>query len=383
MRWHLGDALTGQIGPTIEPVSWNFSDPLTGSGVGELTLPVPADVADREDLRSLLEPVDGRPPRLQVLPRWDDGRWSHWGGPVSKRPTVSDDGRLLTVEWTDWRGYFYTLFRRGSDYIKGDIEQATAFYDLLLGAVNEAADAEDDRTAPGTPWFTVEQYDDTGVSRQVTVRTWDQSIADAVDEKLVRTADGLEWWSTIEPLTDKTKIRPKVNLAYPQRFTIVNPLRLDLDPDGGNIIALTPPEWGTPVSRVAAVGEANGPDRLIAWDDDPELADGEVLLRESVIERSGVVKRATLSDAAADERDKLGQPKSMTVTLTGDNPEAGTFHTGDRAAVLVDHGWTQVDVPAARILNGDYSGSGQVCLEQTLTLDLVDAYLTADEIADI
>lgn len=378
MLWHLGNALTGTLGPTVEPVAWTYGDPLTGAGVGELQLPVPADVDDREDLRALLDD-----PNLSVLPRWADGRWSHWGGPVSDPPTVSDDGRLLTIAWTDWRGYFYSLYRRGSDYVKGDIEQADAIYDLLIGALDDAADAEDDRTGPGTPMITIEQHDPTGIARQVTVRAWETSIADAIDEKLVNTADGLEWWSTVETTTNKRVVRPKVNFTYPQRHSIIVPLRLDLDPGGGNIITYSPPTRRQPVSRVAAVGEANGPDRLVAWDDDPELADGTVLLRETVIERSGATRRDTLSDAAADEREALGRPESMTVTLTGDNPECGTFHVGDRVSVLIDDGWTQVDLPAARILNAEYTGAGSVCLEQTLTLDLVDAFLTADEIDDV
>lgn len=375
MHFHLADALTGTLGPTAEPVKWKFDDPLTGAGVGSLTLAVPQDPADREDLRLALTA------EAQVLPRLDDGTWLHWGGPRAEGVPKPDQDGQIEVRWSDWRGWHYLAALRDGDYLRADVEQATAFRDLAVKATDATIEATDDRTGPGTPVIVVDTLPATGVTRQVTIRRW-APIGEALDN-LSKRDDSIEWWTDIAPLSDARKVQPRTRFAYPQRFTDPAPLRLALDEHGGNIVDYTPPDSQAKVSRVIALGAGSPPDQLWASDDDPDLADGDTLLREIVTHHSQVSKRATLYDHAASERDALGRPETMQVTLTGTDPQVGTYHVGDRAAVLIDDGWNQIDVPAARIIHGHYEGEGHMCTKAVLTLDLADSALTASEIADV
>ena len=374
MRFYLADALTGRLGSTVEPVTWTYAAPLTGAGVGSVVFAVPEDEGDLASLQTQLASD-----ALQVLPRTETGEWLTWGGPTTTPAAVDRAAGTVTLGWTDWRGWHYDQLLRKGDYLKLSVEQATAFRDLAL-KIYDLIEAGDDRTTPAVPAITVDTLPPTGIVRQVTARRWDK-VGDWLDN-LTRRDQGAEWWTSIEPTSDPKVIRPRTRFAWPQRYSRLQPLRLDLDQHGGNITEYDPPESKRRTGRVVGLGAGSPPDQLWAHDDDPDLAEGGMLLRETTTSHSDVSRRGTLYDHAASERDALGATETMSVTLTGTDPAVGSYEVGDRAAVVIDDGWTQIDVPAARIIAAAYEGQGGDVVKVVLTLDLADADLTAAEIAD-
>jgi hypothetical protein len=361
LTFHVANSLTGRITGRLNPHDWEWTDPLTGSATGKLSVPIPVgDVGKIEQLVAIT-----RPHITQVAVKDELGRWL-FGGPILADPTKN--GNVLDIPIVDWRAWFYAAPLRpvgGTrvEYVRvaagtgGQVEQNEAM----------AAIATLGLTTVGAPRMVVDTIVPSGVMRDVTARMF--TMSGAALDNVARRFNGPDWWTymDVDP-ADPRYVVAHLAVAWPER-TITSGVGLALRKEvvletkpgsGGNIIDYDWPQQSTPPSRVHGVSSDPAPDETWAAAEDPALLSGEALAWDEVWQLPEGVTTAT---SAFDH--SLGRLEALSgdfgVTSVNIRPEAtdiGSWGPGDRCRLTIRDGWRDIELDSARILSRTLKGRG-------------------------
>lgn len=371
LRWRVADSLTGRLIGRLYPSDWEWGDPLTGSALGSLRVPIPAGAAQVRQL------ADWTQPHIrQVCAQDEQGRW-WFGGPILADPERNDDD-TLTIPVGDWRAWFYAAAIRPNadetrrDYIRvaggagGQVEQNQAIADLAAIGLNTI----------GAPRLVVDTPTSSGINRDVTHRMF-TPVGDAMDN-VARRERGPDWWTYIATdVTDDRDVVAHLRVGFPERTLSVRPIVLRHEQGaGGNILTYTWPRGHVPPSRVFGVGPEPAPGEQWAVAVDPGLTDGTRLAWDEVWQLpEGVTTPDSAFEHALARLLAHGQPQGVVeVALDPAVTDLGSWGPGDRARLIVTDGWRDVDLPETRILSRALSGRGE-----HVTAVKVSVHLSASE----
>lgn len=373
MFWRVANVLTRQLIGTLRVSDYSVSDPVTGAGSGTVTLPLPIfDALTLARLRQTLTVPD------QVALALDDGTGVIvWCGIVRQRPWKRRDGQLqLSVdELTQW--LYDVRLRVGAmnvdangDYLRTGVEQAQLYADLVTAGTTKSTGVRE----PGALTIDVPAVVSTGVLRDLTARRGD-SIGETLDN-LSKRDGALEWW--IETRLDDAGNPRALTWTFrtaSERSSRSTTIRLQSTPSAANVdYESWPQDYSKRRPRIEAKGDGNPPDQLYAIDEDPQLANDVVLLREqSSGPYSGVTNVLTLFDHARAERlareDAVG---SVQLTVNHRDVPIGTYTSGDRVQLRIVDEWLDVNLPAARIIDRTISGGASKPEQCVLTVNVSD-----------
>jgi hypothetical protein len=368
VRFLVSDTLTGTYLGDLEPSRWSLQDPLSTSGTGELTLPLPADT----DAAARVADLTQRHIR-SVAVQDDQGRFL-WGGPIPRRP--ARNGGEITVPLIDWRGWFYRAPIRPNvdgtrhNYIKTGVnarEQCLIMTDLATLALNTL----------GAPYMVVDAAPISGTTRELTALMLDRTTGDFL-QSIQERDNGCEWWTYVTWDGDETSNRllPHFAVAWPERASRGVPIRVEFKAGkGGNVHDYSWPEGEDTPTRVWALGEGEPPEQVFVVDEYPELEDGTEVAWESVIGPfTGETVAATVFEHAFGAiQASRGLDGQAEFSIIDERLPIGDVMTGDRARIVLDDGWISADVEAARIVARTISGGREQPTMQRITLALSDA----------
>jgi hypothetical protein len=345
---------------------------LTGSPLGELPL---QDVVFNDPLRSpgqltgyiALSPLSPaerikrftEPDAIALYVSWwsdldGDGVETEilcWGGIISSRLWKRKDRRVEIFadqieSWLKTRRITpdpVTFVERDADFNWTGIDQFQIARDLADYAIEE----------PNHPRLVTSLGGMSGRLRDRNISSFSfMSVYDAI-ESIARRIDGFEW--SIEYRYAELDGYPENYLAlfYPERTTSsAITLAITIDNTGGNIKEYDWPEDASPRrDRVWAVGEGEPPVQPIVQDTDPDIALSQRVFREDSSSWSGVVNLPTLSAHAQAERAARNEETTLvSIDVTCESPDLGTFIVGDRARLIIKDEWMDIDLPYVRIV---------------------------------
>jgi hypothetical protein len=366
LKWHAVDSLTGRIVGRLNPSRWEIVEPLRSPATGTLTVPVPDDPVALAQLRQCVIP------QIRSVVLEDDDGTLIFGGPIPYREGYA--GGELTIPLVDWRAWFYTVPIRPTsggarhDYIVTAREQSLIMTDLMSLAL----------TGTGIPLMVVDSAPTTGVTRDLTAKMFQTKVGESLDTILNRER-GAEWW-TYPTRTSPTMVLFHVAVAWPERQTRIDPIRVSWRQDvGGNASEVSwPVASEASPSKVWAVD--GGSDDVALWSSavDPGVAAGSRLLWESQLTlNDGTTSKASAFEAAygAVTRASSGVAgeAEFTIQLGSRRPTLKDGTPGNRARLIFDNGWQAFDLPACRITQRVMSGGRGQPTQQRLTLDLTDS----------
>jgi hypothetical protein len=146
----------------------------------------------------------------------------------------------------------------------------------------------------------------------------------------------------------------------------------ELSNKGGNIIAFTPTMNGDLPNRMWALGAGQPPDQQFAWDENPFLAEGFTLLRESARSFSQTTDPDTLFDYASRQLDVQSVViGSITADVRTDSYDLTAYDTGARCRLKIEDPWYDLEYEDVRIVDRVVN-VGKEGEDHTLTFDLDD-----------
>lgn len=376
-RFVFHDVLTRALMGEFLVKGSSFNSPLKGPG-GQCTGVIPISPRQPVELVKPATEMD-RVAAYVIYHDPDTGVETYlWGGPIIAR-TWQPKTRSVLFTAVEWKSWFYTRMYSPSTtppydnrkFTRTGVDQLTIARDLLLEAVNDY----------GTPGLTVPIVSSTR-TRDLTVFGSDYKfIGDLIDSMADRT-DGFDWDITVRKATDKL---PELvgNLYYPEKsggvsviLSHVNNI-FDRTADGRGTIQKIG-DWNESAAalrtRVWTTGAGTPPDQPVAMDEDPEMDQDLVLLRETQVSYNSVTKPSTLSEHAQAERAVTGvKIESIDVALKPQSIKPTDFQVGDRAQLRVRDEWLDVDEPYTRIVDRTIVPFSQSDGEQVIvTIDLSD-----------
>jgi hypothetical protein len=302
-----------------------------------------------------------------------------WGGPIIARLWKSKtlEVSITAVEWKSW---FYT--RMFAPAITAPFADRKLIYTATDQLVIARALLAEAVNLPGTPTLVIGTETSTRTRDLSVIGSKFRQIGDWVDSMAFRT-DGFDWTINIRKSAVSRSPELVAGLYYPEKGAINNALTLDYV---GNVLDRTQDgrgtiqdigDWPEDVSqrrtRIWATGDGTPPDQPLAMDDDPGIDTDEVLLRETQINLSGVVKPSTLSEHAQAERKVLGvTTESIEVGVKTSAIKPTSVNTGDRINLKVQDEWLDIDMASVRIVDRAIEPHGSDGEQITLTLDLSD-----------
>jgi hypothetical protein len=374
------------ICPVLQPGSpigelWlstvSFNDPVTGTG-GTFTgkLEVSADTKDA--LKVLTEPF------AVALYVYDNDSGAYlWGGPLVERPWNSEERRLSlgAISWKSWL-YLKQLnpdFSVNPPVDKIYSQTATDQFTIaryILGFVN--ADH-------GTPHINL-GIELSGVNRDFSTQGTQFKYVGELIDSMANRDNGFDWNIAIESDSNGNPslwFRP----YWPKRGSVNSTvILLNEQPTGGNILSFSDQNDSAAALRTRcwATGAGQPPDMIFAYDEDPALSGGFVLLTERVDNYSTVSDIATLAQHARTARKYYGQARStVTPKLGMRDPDHTIYGSGDKVRLRVLDDWWDYDLAAARIIDKQYNvnneGDSPAPDTVSLTIDLTDTQLPQDD----
>lgn len=368
MEFYSVDTLTGRVAGRLAPHHWELNDPLRGVGTGTLNIAIPWDPAAVGRLAEL----------TQQRRRWVaacEGGQPVWCGPIVEEPSRSEG--VLTVSVADWRTWFYHAVLRPvngvrQNYIKVGTnahEQTLIIYDLMKLAL----------ATTGVPDMVVDLPPLSGVEREITALMLDRYVAEYLDS--VTAVGAFDWWVYCVQ-TDPTQFKLHATACWPERFLRGVPVKLEWQlGKGGNAVGVTWPGGQGAATRVWALGEGEPPDQPYSFDEYGDIDDGTDVTWESVIgPLDGVRKAQTLFDHAhAAITQSQGLDRTIEFVMAAEKLPLTSVGTGDRARIVYSDGWTDVDIPSARIVSRTMSGGRGEATLQRLSVDLSDDIYPDDD----
>jgi hypothetical protein len=361
----------------LELSTVHFNDPVTGTGGSfDGKLEVPAGMKDV--LAALTEPG------AVALYVFDpDSNNYLWGGPLVDRPWDPSE-RRLTLGAISWKSWLYLKQLNPDFSVNPPVDKiysqtATdqfAIARYILGFSN--ADV-------GTPHINL-GTELSGVNRDFSTQgTQFKAIGDLVDSMANRD-NGFDWNIAVESDSNGNPslwFRP----YWPKRGQVNNQIiLLHEQPTGGNILEFTDQNDSAAAKRTRcwAAGSGQPPDMLVAYDQDPSLSGGFVLLTERVDNYSTVTEITTLAQHARTARKYYGQARSTVTAKMGmADPNHTLYGSGDKVRLRVQDDWWDYDFDAVRIIDKQYNanneGDSPAPDTVSLTIDLTDTQLPQDD----
>lgn len=369
----LGGAPIGEL----ELSDVKFNDPVAGNGgsfegQAEITNTQTADA-----LRGLTEPD-----QVALYVKDDATDTYYFGGPIYARPW-NRSSRRVTVQAQSWKSWLYQKLLTMNMATNPVTDTAFSFTstDQFIIARSLVTTALTDTGVPAISMGS----ELSGVLRDLNFHGSDfKYLGDQIDSMANRD-DGFEWYVAVNPDVNGY---PSLRFvpAFPTRGGLNNQILLiHQQRDGGNILAMGDPQETAADrrARVWATGSGQPPDQLVAFDSDPGLTSGFLLLRETVQNYNSVTVIKTLADHARAARiyyeDTLQQ---VTVTVALDNPDYSQYQSGDKVSLIVEDDWIDWDFDAVRIIDREFklatSGDNPPPDSIDLLIDLNDNQLPQD-----
>lgn len=336
----------------LEPADFSFNDPVWGAGSIDLKISLPRGRDKVSSLKLRTEPdqvaiyavVNGR-----ILQ----------GGPCNYRQRVPGSS-TISVKVQSWKGWTYNRVYT-ERVIAKNRDQSQMAIDILKFM----------QSTPGTPRVTL-PAPLTEKKREFTIEPgW--SVGKTLDSFGQRD-EGFEW-------DIRTRYDSNGNLEHYAMLYEHGALRsgramllLDQSQSRNRINVGNLTEDATERrSRIWGAGEGTYPDIELAVDEDPNLPEGNVLLREEYMSWTGVVKADTLFDHARAERVLRNIPiQSVPVEHPAFQPSILDYAPGDRARLVLADSWGTLDLPGVRITDRTVSKTRDEIEIATVSLDLTD-----------
>lgn len=360
---------------TLSTVS--FNDPVTGTG-GTFTGKLEVSADQKDNLKVLTEPWATA---LYVL---DERTGQYlWGGPLLERPWDQNE-RRLTLAAVSWKSWLYAKALDPDFSVNPPIDKIYSqtaqdqftIARYVLGFSNSDV---------GTPHINL-GTELSGVNRDLSTQgTQFKYVGDLIDSMSNRD-NGFDWNIAIEPDANGNPalwFRP----YWPKRGQVNNTvILLHEQPTGGNILEFSAQSDSAAGMRTRcwATGSGQPPDMLFAYDQDPALALGFLLLAERVDNYSTVSDITTLAQHARTARKYYGQSRSTVTPKLGlDDPDFRLYGSGDKVRLRVTDDWWDYDFEAVRIIDRQFNvnNEGDSANPDTvsLTIDLTDTQLPQDD----
>src|SRR5829696_1541542 len=139
LRWHVTNSRTGSIVGRLNVNSYDITEEIRASSVGNLTVPMPDNPAAVERLRNLIKPAGRRSHYRAVAMEDADTGQILFYGPISAPPRR--EGPNVAISVVDWSAWFRSalikpsgqtpLFNTKSDYVVTSREQCLIMWDLF------------------------------------------------------------------------------------------------------------------------------------------------------------------------------------------------------------------------------------------------------------
>lgn len=359
------DPLTQKRLGTLPMSKFGFNDPVDTPGSFSAVIPIGTDT-NIDQVRRLTK-KDASCVYIQ------DGDTYIWGGPISTHPVWNPGDSTLTISATKWKSYLFSLFYPNG-YKSGAVlqDQFTIMSDMLnKGMVGQ-----------GSQTYGLPKILNTGELSGVTKSNVVYQAFANVGESMVAFANrdnGFEW-----DLLVRGNSRDGDPEVYLKKWPVERgyganlALRYVIDPEssasGGNILGYAADPSGVSVNRVWAIGAGQAPDQSFSVDEDPDLVDGFMMLRESTRSFSQTTSAATLFEYARGERlSKQAELGGMSVDIDPDAYALRDYSTGARARLTVRDAWYDLELPAVRIIDRAVSWDRKQGWNVTLALDLDDS----------
>lgn len=361
----------------LSDVSWN--DPAFGAGASFSGKAEINNTQTKEKLRAFTEPD------AVALYVYDDEVGQYlFGGPIFDNPWNRSD-RKLEIKAQSWKSWTYSKFlgmnrstNPVSDVIfsRSNKDQFVIARDIFTTAIGG------DVGCPAIAFG----FETSGVMRDFNLQgSGFKYVGDCIDSMANRD-DGFEWNIDIVP-DAKRNPTLKLGLYFPSRGNLNNQiLLLHQQKEGGNILELSDPQETSAErrSRIWATGAGQPPDMPVAFDQDPVLPTGFVLLREAVRNYSSVTQLATLASHARSERNYRNHTlQQVTIGVGLVNPKYDAYGSGDKVRLMVEDGWISWDFDAVRIVDKSFvvnnSGDNPKPDLVRLSIDLNDTELPENQ----
>jgi hypothetical protein len=381
LRWWVTNSRTGGIVGRLNVNSYDITEEIRASSVGNLTVPLPDNSAAVERLRNLIKPA-GRRPHYRAVAMEDAATGQIlFYGPISAPPRR--EGPNVALSTVDWSAWFRSallkpsgqtpLFGTKSDYVVTSREQCLIMWELFGRALAVGV------TGKGRPQMIRDDYPTSGVNRDRTARMF-STVGEHLDE-ISNMDRGAEWF-TYGERSSGTSVEAHVAVAWPERGRGGAPIRLSWRQDGAGNTSGTidsfnwPPGEDNSPTRVfatdgnedaalwgysQAITVSDASDSDIAWDAKIDLADGTTDKATATARAKGELNRATQFDGL------------LEVTVAAERLAFSSLVVGDRARVEIDDGWNRtVNTNSSRIVRRVMAGGAGKPTTQTLTVDLDD-----------
>ncbi len=345
----------------FQSVSW--TEAINGAATLTGTITVPRDSTQIRLLMTATEPDD-----VAIYVRNNLNKLV-FGGIIYEQ-TWNPDNHTLTVSAIDFRSWLTADAFLGPKLdLTGDNTYSWTNKDQLQIARDIVGYAT---LGAGRPVINV-GTETSGRLRQLNVKGLDFKYAGELIDTMSRRSDGFEW--AIESYLSTTDGLPSLKLAtyYPEKSTLLSSMFFRKAPQQGNLRNVRPitKDSSQRKNRIWTTGDSTRTTQEFAVDYDPAIDDGFTLLREKVTNYSTVTERTTLASHATAELDYRKQKNNtLTATTNLNDPSVNTYSVGDRARLIYEDDWYNIDLPAARIVQRTikpYDNGGEVEVVFSLT----------------
>lgn len=356
--------LRNQLDPSLRLIDAEWSWVVGGNGTLSAKITVPESATQIEQLRTATAPK-----QAAIYVRNSDGLYP-WGGVVTKRKW-SRANNEITISVMEWRAWFYNIIMGPGT--TSDITYGLTSSDQLVISRDLVGDALAGGTSAGIPIVMANGALMSGKTRDLTffgsqMKTLGQQI-----DTIANRDGGFEWSIEIRPSSTDGLPELWFSPYFPERGSQAPGVQFRATEGGhGNFI---PGDYEEDMShqydRFWTTGAGQAPDATWALDVDPELVTGNKLRFDGHASFSTVSEWSTLASHARRARKFYAPGVNLvtgTVPFARVNPDV--YHIGDRVRYRVKDRWTDLDLPAVRIVEKKMTTSGAG--HATVTLDLTD-----------
>jgi hypothetical protein len=356
-----------QLAPPLQLVDVEWFDAVNDNTTFSATVTVP----DNEDVKTALS-LAVEPDQAAIYVKSTSQNSWLWGGPIIDQEW---DPATRTIKFTaqDWRSWLFNVFLGPKLNLSGDNTYTWTQVDQLQIAREIVGFALAGGATDGRPAILIGS-ETSGKLRDLGVKGLDFKYAGELLNTISSRAGGFEWY--VEVTADAAGLpQPKLVLYYPQRGGLLPGLLLKSTPSGGNMRVNESVKRVTTDRRTRIWTTGSTETAQFAVDSDPSFATGFTLLREKQTSYSSVKDRTTLASHARAEREFLNPELNLlSVTVLEGAVPFDSYRAGDRARLIYQDDWYDIDLPAVRIVQRKLkplSGAG----EAELLLDLTDLEL--------
>ncbi len=307
-----------------------------------------------------------------------------WGGVLQARPW-NRDAHAFDIIATSWKAWLYQRYMNPNVGVNPVVD-----FKYSWTAQDQFKISQDIITyataVGGTPDITI-GTETSGVTRDLNIFGSEFIYAGEAIDRMANREKGFEW--EVEIRSDNSG-HPLLRFIpyYPKKAGLNAGVLFKSTPEGGNIVSYSNPDDSaeTTVTRVWGSGSGTaGTDLLMAYDSDPGLDTGNVLLVESKeYANSTTTGIATIASHVQGIRKFHSSGlQQITVTIPLDSPRFQDYNTGDKIRLIVRDEIQEIDFDTVRIVrrtfNVNASGDAPALDSVTCLIDLNDTALPQNE----